>query len=399
MPEDILTVPTETKKYRPLLLTGNEYLSLPEINPQSGGVSTLNVLHMGANGLLEFTGAAAPLITPVLTVGGRKMNMKLTCSYRHSWLPCFRGRVGAILLQGIIFAPPGHRGAVYLLEFTNTGEKAVSFEAGFELNWGGFQHHIFSAKNVGGEHGIFCDSWTKSLILEARSGVPLAALALGLDNDGEWFLQSGQRKFGRAEGLKKIILEPGEKAFLPLYMAVNIEGSGAGTTVVDLRRRGFAALLSETEIWLKSRKLRLAEFEALANRNLFFNYFFALGRSIDSDEMTPVTSRSPRYYVSAAFWSRDCLLWSFPGLMLADRDTARQVLLTVFRRHLEKAGEHAHYINGVLLYPGFELDQLASYVLAVSAYVSHTKDAIHPEGEGDKERSGGCGTEANGCAG
>ncbi|HHX73446.1 MAG TPA: glycoside hydrolase family 125 protein, partial [Firmicutes bacterium] len=104
------------------------------------------------------------------------------------------------------------------------------------------------------------------------------------------------------------------------------------------------------------------------------NYFFALGRAIDSDRWLPVTSRSPKYYVSAAFWARDALLWSFPGLLLTDAATAGKVLLNVFERHLERAGEHAHYIDGTLLYPGFELDQLAAYLLALKHYLQTTGD-------------------------
>ncbi|MEW5919610.1 MAG: glycoside hydrolase family 125 protein [Bacillota bacterium] len=372
MPEDILTVPAETK-YRLLLVTGNEYLALPEINPRDGGIRSLNVLHMGAAGLLAFTGAKGPLIVPFLNLNGRNIHLKFCWSYRHAWLPRFKSKIGEILVEGTIFAPPGHRGAVYLLQFTHHGAYAVSFAAGFDVAWGDVRHHIFKAKKVRGEHEISFDGWTNSLVLEARSGVPLAALALGLGNNGEWRLSKNE--LGCARGMQALRLQPGEKAALPLYMSVNLEGSGAGATVVDLRRRGFAALLTETEAWFQARKLKLVQHGAAANRNLFFNYFFALGRALDTDAWVPVTSRSPRYYVSAAFWSRDCLLWSFPGLLLVDGETARQVLLAVYGRHLERAGEHAHYINGVLLYPGFELDQLAAYVLALEAYLLSSGDA------------------------
>ncbi len=374
MPEDILTVPTEAKEYKTLLVTGNEYLALPEINPRDGSIRSLSMLHMAANGLLEFTGGSNPLILPRLVIGGRRIKLKLTWSYRHSWLPVFYGRACGILLQGIVFAPPGHRGAVYLIKFKNTGRETVTFKGGFAVEWRSALYHIFKAVNIRGPHGFFADEWTKSLILEARAGLPLAALALGFDKDGRWSVQENKKTAYRAAAMKEIELAPGEECSLPLYLAVNIEGSGAGTTVVDLRRRGFAALLAETETWLREKRIKLTDLEAVANRNLFFNYFFALGRTIDTDDLVPVTSCSPRYYVSAAFWSRDCLLWSFPGLMLVDSEAARQVLLAVFTRHLDKAGEHAHYLNGVLLYPGFELDQLSAYILAVKAYLSQTGD-------------------------
>ena len=74
-----------------------------------------------------------------------------------------------------------------------------------------------------------------------------------------------------------------------------------------------------------------------------------------------MTSRSPRYYVSAAFWSRDTLLWSFPGLLLLTAPSPGAAAGRL-RTPPGPAGEHAHYINGIVLYPGFELDQLAAYL-------------------------------------
>ncbi len=68
------------------------------------------------------------------------------------------------------------------------------------------------------------------------------------------------------------------------------------------------------------------------------------------------------------------MLWSFPAVVLVDPCTARELLVTVFKRHLKYAGDHAHYINGVLLYPGFELDQLAAYPLALRHYLDTTGD-------------------------
>lgn len=376
MPQDILTVPEEAGTYRTILAHGNEYLSFPEISPKDGGVDSLTVLHLGQAGLLEFAGGAEePLLKPYLKADGSPVQVKMAWSYRHFWLPVFSGDAGSLAVRGGIFAPPGHRGAVYLLRVRNRGNRAVLVEAGFSVYFSGLSHHIFRGRRImqdaRGEH----DRWTKSLILEGGAGLPLASLALGLDVDEPWWGRPVAGGACRADAAKTVRLTPGEELIVPLYMGVNREGSGAGTTVVDLRRHGWAILLQETEQWLVTRALPMSRFTSLANRNLFFNYFFALGRSIDTDQLVPVTSRSPRYYVSAAFWGRDCLLWSFPGLLLVDAKAARETLVAVFERHLERAGEHAHYINGVLLYPGFELDQLAAYFLALASYLRETGDA------------------------
>ena len=40
-----------------------------------------------------------------------------------------------------------------------------------------------------------------------------------------------------------------------------------------------------------------------------------------------MTSRSPRYYVSAAYWDRDSLLWAFPAILTVDAAYAREIFL------------------------------------------------------------------------
>jgi hypothetical protein len=95
---------------------------------------------------------------------------------------------------------------------------------------------------------------------------------------------------------------------------------------------------------------------------------------LDNEELVLVTSRSPRYYVSAAHWSRDSLLWSFPGLLLADRGVARQALVQAFRLYSRRAGVHSLYLDGSELYPGFELDELAAFPVALGHYLERTGD-------------------------
>ena len=392
MPKDIMTVPREIANAPVYFLTGNEYISLPEIDPHTAGLKSLNLLHMGAVGLLEFQGSPkSPLISPFLIRQGRREDFqgKLAWSYRQHWIPSFTYLSPGLTLKGEIFCPPGHRGGVYSLTVKNTETAPQNLELGFDVHWQRFNHIIFNRRLVEGQHHASPNEWTQSLILEARAGLPLASLALGLGDEASWHLPAAASKnaaFTTAKGATsptalaaaqssiKVRLAAGATTTIPLYMAVNIEGDGAGTTIVDLRRHGHAALQEETLTWLKEHALKTEKFEALTNRNLFFTYFFAAGRTLDTDEWVPVTSRSPRYYVSAAFWSRDTLLWSFPGLLLVDPETARAILLRIFAAHMERAGEHAHYINGTLLYPGFELDQLSAHAIALHRYISQTGD-------------------------
>lgn len=112
----------------------------------------------------------------------------------------------------------------------------------------------------------------------------------------------------------------------------------------------------------------------MMNENLFFSFFFASGRTLDTEELCLMTSRSPRYYVSAAYWDRDSLLWSFPAIVLTDAAYAREILMHVFTRQIRNVGQHSRYIDGTLLEPGFELDELCAPVLALEGYLVRTGD-------------------------
>ena len=129
-----------------------------------------------------------------------------------------------------------------------------------------------------------------------------------------------------------------------------------------------------TTDWLDARRWPIpdAQLERLYNTNLFFCLFYSAGITLDTEELVLVTSRSPRYYVSAAYWDRDSLLWSFPTVVDADPALARRMLDYVFGRQRRNLGVHSRYIDGTVLEPGFELDELMAPVLALERYVGAT---------------------------
>ena len=87
-----------------------------------------------------------------------------------------------------------------------------------------------------------------------------------------------------------------------------------------------------------------------------------------------MTSRSPRYYVSAAYWDRDSLLWAFPAILAVDSAYAREILTYVFTRQARNFGVHSRFIDGTMLEPGFELDELCAPVIALNRYTEQTGD-------------------------
>lgn len=372
----LLTLPETIEDTGPLTLTGNEYLSLPEID-QAGGILSLNVLRLDARGLLEFRGAEkAPLLLPLIKINGRTINLEEEARwyYQLDWLPSFTLTTPEnCLVKGEIMAPPETRGFLYSISFENKGGEAVEAEINWQGTWASFNYIIFKQRPIEGTLKLDYDQWTKSLILEAASGLPLAALAFAVNIEEGFTFDQESRTY---QCLTKHSVAPGENRTSSLFAAVNLERDGAGTTNIDLRRHGRKALTRLTFKWLENHCIKDVEeqFLPLVNRNLFFTYFYASGRCLESEKLVALTSRSPRYYVSAAFWSRDALLWSFPAILMIDEARARALLLAIFARHIANAGDHAHYINGTVLYPGFELDQLAAYILALSRYIKATGD-------------------------
>jgi GH15 family glucan-1,4-alpha-glucosidase len=101
---------------------------------------------------------------------------------------------------------------------------------------------------------------------------------------------------------------------------------------------------------------------------------YAWGRTIDTEQLVGVTSRSPRYYVSAAYWDRDAMLWSFPGLLDVDRPMAAQALDYALGAQLRNTGTHSRFIDGVVLEDGFQLDEAVAPVIALASYERRTAD-------------------------
>lgn len=372
----LLTVPEEITSYDTCYLTGNEYVSLPQINPD-GSILNINTLHYGQRGLLEFSGSAEkPFLRPFFNKEDHPITPADTVkwSYELDWLPGFEiNSDQGIVIWGEIVAPPGFKGFYYKLKLQNNSTSKAALQVGWQGCWDSFNYIIFNRRAIDGNKTISYDRWTGSVVLEALSGPPLSGLAMAAEPEAEWHLDTDNNRFCAVHELQ---LEPGTGFETTLYVTVNPEADGASTTNVDMRRHGSENLHKYTSTWLESRRskcnsLKLSE---LMNRNMFFTYFYATARALDNDKLVPVTSRSPRYYVSAAYWSRDALLWSFPGIMMADQNTAKELLLTVFTRHIDNAGDHAHYINGIILYPGFELDQLSAYFLALKHYLDEGGD-------------------------
>lgn len=350
--------------------TGNECVALPTIQAHDGGIESINFLHMGFRGLVEVGGEA--LLTPRVEVLGSRIPFEhLQWRRLGGWIPTFTAETDRVRVTGTYLAPVEQRGFITRLVVESLADD-LPIAWGFEGHWGYTQHTINVTKPMAGTRHHYHSDWAQGPVLDFRSTVSQFALAPLAEGAG-FTAEGDPERFGvwRSAQLAK-----GQTAELTVYWGLGLEEVGAVTAAREMQRTGYDRLLTESLAWLAKRQRSTGDalLDQRLNLNLLFNEFYATGRTLDTEELVCVTSRSPRYYVSAAYWDRDALYWSFPGLLISNPAKAREVLGYVFGRQARNAGIHSRYIDGVVLEPGFELDELMAPLLALDAYVNATSD-------------------------
>ena len=368
--------------------TGNLWVSLADIDATDGSFHSLGVLIEASLGLVEAGGGPGgePLLRPWLTLDGEPVVLSgLTWRRQAHWLPVFTGAAPEGVLEGRICAPTdargGERGVALRLVYRHSGRRPVRVGLGWSGRWATSSVTHLRSKALEGRFTGLDDSWTGARTVSFAAGLPLLAIAW-LGGEGVEVAADGDAPVWHARRGQEVTA--GGSVSAHLYVGVATEPDGASTTALHLRRRGFEALWESSEDWLAQRALPVAALRAPAsstaalderiNANLFFNFFFAQGDCLDTGRSVIVTSRSRRYYVAAAFWSRDAFCWTFPALLLCDPARARRALVSSLDAAGSRVADHALYLNGTPLYPGFELDQAAAPVLAVWRYVRLTGD-------------------------
>lgn len=360
---------------------GNEMISLPEIRESDAAIFSVNFLHMGFKGLIESRGGdtnGKEFMKPFLRIDGMEVNAAdMKWERLNCWIPAFKASYGDdASMDGIILAPVGERGFALKLAVTASGKKKVKLTAGLRGLWRDSFHTINESKVIEAKKYAYESNWSGSFVMDLRDSFTIFSLAPMTSEKMDCEFARRVNNEIQYELSKNLVLEKGETRELVFYWGVGVEEVGAVTSAKELFRKGFSKIFEDTVQWLQSRQKSCENprLDKLFNTNLFFNFFYASGITMDTEEFVLVTSRSPRYYVSAAYWDRDSLLWSFPSILLADREYARNMLEYVFTRQIRNIGIHSRYIDGTLLEPGFELDELCAPVIALYNYVNSTKD-------------------------
>ena len=356
--------------------TGNEFISLPCIKEVDGSIDDLTFLLMQRKGMIELQGDwGTPLCKPYVRISGQEkvLTNRMVWSSVENWIPKFVATCSNVEASGMIICPNNERGFEYHLEVKNLTNEPMDLEFGF---WGGLRevnHVINCSKKIRrGSKSIYYSGWNPDgFIIEMINDFPLFAVAT-LSKNAERTFDTDNFNWRMS---KKCILAPGETTSMDFYYGVGYEETAAATSAKQLYRLGHEKILSNTCKFLRDRHVDgLGELSDVFHRNLFFNYFYACGKTLDTEELIMCTSRGTRYYVSTAYWDRDCMLWSFPSILLIDHKKARECLKYVFKVQSKNVGVHSRFIDGVVLEPGFELDELCAPIIALRKYIDASGD-------------------------
>lgn len=357
------------------LPTGNEMISLPKLNADTSAIEDLTFLSIQQRGMIELCGTEdEPLMQPFLTIDGAELPMQdLSWSRVHFWIPVGQKETQSASVKLTVLTPVGERGFAVRIAAMPKTDCRVTF--GLRGLWAKSLHCVNEEKELEGHTHAYASRWGGGLVIDYRVGFPTFALAPMTDRaaKSEWS-QTGNSVFYQISC--ELDAKAGQEEAFTIFWGLGFEEVAAVTSAKEQLRRGWDWLYRKTADWLDKRTMQLPtpELTEVYNVNQFFCLFYATGRTFDTEELICATSRSTRYYVSAAYWDRDSLLWAFPTILRADAALAKEVLTYVFTRQRQNIGVHSRFIDGTMLEPGFELDELVAPVLALHAYLSETRD-------------------------
>ncbi|MGH4039178.1 MAG: glycoside hydrolase family 125 protein [Sphaerochaeta sp.] len=357
------------------LVTGNEFISIPELNTGTGSIKDITLLHYRSKGLLDLRGDDDGLFNISISVDDVLIdNQKIEWSLVNYWIPRGIYEDNIIKIELTILAPLGHKGFVYNVVQTNKSLKDVTIKVRFWGRLKGLYHCVNEEMFFDGKYEKLKSTWNDSFYYSISQGFPCLSFAPIVDSE---FISSDSSVDGLSYSFEcESILNKESCKSVNAYWGFGYEQVSAITAAREMERWGIVALNNETNKYLVDKKIvtMSSEFDELLNRNLFFNIFYSTGKTIDTEQRVMVTSRSPKYYVSASYWDRDGLLWAFPSIAKVDPELAKEMLMYVATVQAKNVGIHSRYIDGSVLEPGFELDELCAPILAIDNYLTLNND-------------------------
>jgi uncharacterized protein len=367
-----------------VISTGNEWIALPTIRASDGAINNFNVLSMRDRGLLQVNGTnGAPAVEPRVMIDGKPVVFaNLSWELLDYWIPRARLTTDQAEIVMTYCAPPGSRAAFVEIVLTNQSATNIDASVGMHASWGSLARVTYTPVELVGVRSVGPAAWQKSAQVfsfvtsdtkfawsfdaygsETTVTTPPASVAPAVD--------SAQTK----------TLAPGASLEAHFVIGVGVEEYSASQSGGALRetidREGPDEVIAQAAALCRKRTRTTgrADLDLIMNRNLLYTSLYAWGRTIDTEQLVGVTSRSDRYYVSAAYWDRDAMLWSFPGLLDSDPAFARQALEYALTIQERNTGIHSRFIDGVVLEDGYELDEGTAPLVAAFQYAKKTGDA------------------------
>jgi uncharacterized protein len=338
---------------------------------------------MHHRGLLQVSGdKGGPVLQPYFIANGKPLDFRNpSWDLIAYWIPTAHLSISGLDATLTWCAPPDSRAAFLRMTLTNRQSQPAEVSLGLKATFGSIDRVTYVPVQLRGERTVGPAPWVDPA--EVFSYITN-------DTDFAWTLlhpgSKGQintpptTPTPSVDASQTKTLAPGETIESIFVLAAGIEEFSAAHNARALReqidRNGAEAIVEQTAAWLSSRARTTGKpnLDLLMNRNFVFTALYAWGRTIDTEQLVGVTSRSPRYYVSAAYWDRDAMLWSFPALLDIDTAMARDALEYALTVQLRNTGTHSRFIDGIVLEDGFQLDEAAAPVVALAAYVNRTSD-------------------------
>ena len=311
-----------------VLPTGNEWISLPDIRAVDGALTTFNLLSMHHRGLMQVQGdAGAPVLQPYFTADGKPLDFRNpSWELIEYWIPTARLTVDGLEATLTWCVPPGSRAAFLRLTIKNHRSKPVDVTLGLKASFGSLQRVTYVPVELHGERSVAMAPWVDPAeVFSFTTSDTDFAWALLHPGSKALITMPPNTPVPAVDASREETLAPGESTESLFVVGAGVEEFSAAHYVRALRelldRDGADAIIQRAAEWLKARTRTTgrSDLDLLMNRNYLFTELYAWGRTIDTEQLVGVTSRSPRYYVSAAYWDRDAMLWSFPARSISTR--------------------------------------------------------------------------------
>ena len=294
------------------------------------------------------------------------------------WLPQSTAQLGSLELKTLYVPPIDERGFAIQMTVHNTSESAQDVVIGLNGCWASSWHCVNEDKPLSGKATCFRSGWNSSLIFEYHAGFPMFAFAPMADaqTDSSFLpvpMMAVLLRFipslyncCRWNSLGRILLGSRFRGSCCRNKRQRDASANFRCRTYKNKNCGFKSVVSPLMVMQSSHNSTIRICSSVCSSQLALH--------LTPKSWCSLPAEAPRYYVSAAYWDRDSLLWSFPAILDADPERAKEMLSYVFGRQRRNFGIHSRYIDGTVLEPGFELDELVAPLLALERYINKTDD-------------------------